>query len=175
MIAEHGEDLTFDVLNELDALHDCIQEALRLQPPLVLLMRYAKEPFEVTSSDGRSYVVPKVQHGGAGWDAGAARKPAASGPVNDTPCPSSSFSSACILMLHFLPQYPHAQGWATLPTPPNHPRTRTTPRFPPPNSPQSRALLQGDIVATSPSFSHRLQHVFKDADRFQPERFRGLP
>ncbi|KAL6771334.1 CYP51G1 [Auxenochlorella protothecoides x Auxenochlorella symbiontica] len=90
VIAEHGTDITFDVLNELDTLHNCIQEALRLQPPLVLLMRYAKEPFEVTTSDGRSYVVPK-----------------------------------------------------------------------------------GDIVATSPSFSHRLKHVFKDADSFQPERFRA--
>lgn len=61
VIAEHGTDITFDVLNELDTLHNCIQEALRLQPPLVLLMRYAKEPFEVTTSDGRSYVVPKVR------------------------------------------------------------------------------------------------------------------
>nr|QQD79796.1 sterol 14 alpha-demethylase [Prototheca miyajii] len=88
VMAKHGDRLDFDVLNELDQLHVCIQEALRLQPPLVLLMRYAKEPFTVTTSDGKSYVVPR-----------------------------------------------------------------------------------GDMVATSPSFSHRLQHVFSRADAFEPERF----
>lgn len=88
IMARHGDRLDFDVLGEMDVLHGCIQEALRLQPPLVLLMRYAKEPFEVTTSDGRAYTVPA-----------------------------------------------------------------------------------GDIVAASPSFSHRLERVFHNADAFEPERF----
>ena len=32
---------------------------------------------------------------------------------------------------------------------------------------------QGHIVAASPTFSHRLPYVFKDADEFQPDRFAG--
>jgi hypothetical protein len=32
---------------------------------------------------------------------------------------------------------------------------------------------KGDIVATSPTFAHRLQHVFKDADTYDPFRFTG--
>nr|QQD79793.1 sterol 14 alpha-demethylase [Prototheca wickerhamii] len=88
VIAQHGDALDFDVLNGMDRLHLAIMEALRLQPPLVLLMRYAKEPFEVVTSDGKAFTVPK-----------------------------------------------------------------------------------GDIVATSPSFSHRLKNVFRDPNDFQPERF----
>ena len=32
---------------------------------------------------------------------------------------------------------------------------------------------KGDIVATSPTFAHRLEHVFKDADAYDPSRFTG--
>ena len=38
-----------------------------MNPPLVMLMRYAKEPFAVSTSDGRQYVVPKVGGLGGGW------------------------------------------------------------------------------------------------------------
>lgn len=46
----------------MDTLHMNIQEALRMNPPLIMLMRYAKESFTVNTSDGKTYVVPKV-----GW------------------------------------------------------------------------------------------------------------
>lgn len=45
----------------MDTLHLNIQEALRLNPPLLMVMRYAKESFAVSTSDGRQYVVPKVR------------------------------------------------------------------------------------------------------------------
>lgn len=41
-------------------LHLNIQEALRLFPPLIMLMRYVKETFSVTDSKGRQFVIPKV-------------------------------------------------------------------------------------------------------------------
>lgn len=88
IVAKHGESLSMEVLNEMDTLHLDITEALRLQPPLILVLRYAREAFAVSTKDGKQYVVPK-----------------------------------------------------------------------------------GHIVAASPTFSHRLPYVFKDADEFQPDRF----
>lgn len=88
IMAKHGDDIDFDVLNSMDVLHRSIHEALRLGPPLPLLMRLAKEPFKITTSKGQTYVIPK-----------------------------------------------------------------------------------GHIVAASPTFSQRLEHVFKDANKYQPDRF----
>ena len=59
MMAKHGDALDFDILSSMDTLHWNIHEALRLGPPLIMVMRYSKEPFSVTTSDGTSYVVPK--------------------------------------------------------------------------------------------------------------------
>lgn len=84
----HADVIDFDVLNSMDILHRNIHEALRLGPPLIMVMRMAKESFTVTTSTGKQYVIPK-----------------------------------------------------------------------------------GHIVAASPTFSHRLQHVFKEADSYQPDRF----
>ncbi|EFN54386.1 hypothetical protein CHLNCDRAFT_56217 [Chlorella variabilis] len=88
VVREHGDKLDMDVLNGMDTLHLNIQEALRMNPPLIMVMRLAKESFPVTTSQGRTYVVPK-----------------------------------------------------------------------------------GHIVAASPTFSHRLPHVFKQPDEYQPDRF----
>ncbi len=88
VVAARGEALDMETLNSMDVLHRNIQEALRLGPPLIMVMRYAKESFEVADSKGNKFVVPK-----------------------------------------------------------------------------------GHIVAASPTFSHRLPHVFKDPDAYQPDRF----
>ena len=85
---EFGDALTIDSLNAMPALHANITEALRLHPPLIMLLRLAKKPFVATTSKGESFTVPK-----------------------------------------------------------------------------------GDMVFASPAFSHRLPHVFKDADEYQPDRF----
>ncbi|PSC68351.1 sterol 14 desaturase [Micractinium conductrix] len=88
VMREHGDKIDMDVLNSMNQLHLNIREALRMNPPLIMVMRYSKEPFSVTTSDGKHYVVPK-----------------------------------------------------------NH------------------------IVACSPTFSHRLPHVYKQPDEYQPDRY----
>ena len=42
---------------------DIATEALRLFPPLILLLREAKAPFSVTTSAGRTHLIPKARAG----------------------------------------------------------------------------------------------------------------
>lgn len=37
-----------------------MMESLRLFPPLIMLLRQAKAPFAVTTSQGKTHVIPKV-------------------------------------------------------------------------------------------------------------------
>ncbi len=60
MMGECGDELSFDTLSKMDVLHRNIQEALRIHPPLILLLRYAKEAFSVTTSKGKQVAIPKV-------------------------------------------------------------------------------------------------------------------
>ena len=57
--AKHGDGLSYEVMTQMDTLHLCIKEALRLHPPLIMLMRLAKEAFTVTDKDGKQYTIPK--------------------------------------------------------------------------------------------------------------------
>ena len=82
-----GGALSYEVLSRMDTLHVCIKEALRLQPPLIMLMRQSHEAFSVTDKEGLTRHIPK-----------------------------------------------------------------------------------GDICAVSPTFSHRLPHVWKNPDAFNPAR-----
>ncbi|CAN0171537.1 unnamed protein product [Ascophyllum nodosum] len=50
--------LTWEHLGEMELLHNCMRETLRMYPPLVLLLRMAKKNFTVTSK-GKSFTVPK--------------------------------------------------------------------------------------------------------------------
>lgn len=45
----------------METLHLNIQEALRMHPPLLLVMRYVKQPFSVTTSQGKTYNIPVVR------------------------------------------------------------------------------------------------------------------
>lgn len=63
-------------LQDMEVLHRNITEALRMHPPLVLLLRYCKEPFTVTTSQGKQYTIPKVRAAGLGRD-GVSGTPAA--------------------------------------------------------------------------------------------------
>jgi sterol 14-demethylase len=47
VMKEHGDELNFDILSEMDHLHCCVKEALRLHPPLIMLMRYCHKAFTV--------------------------------------------------------------------------------------------------------------------------------
>ena len=44
-------------------LERVMMEALRLFPPLIMLLRLAKAPFAVTTSKGKTHVIPKVGSG----------------------------------------------------------------------------------------------------------------
>lgn len=48
VIAEHGSDLSVATLDQMPVLHACITEALRMYPPLIMMLRYARKAFEVT-------------------------------------------------------------------------------------------------------------------------------
>ena len=56
---KHGDKIDFDVLAEMDELHFCIKEALRMHPPLIMLLRQCHVPFEVETTEGKKFVVPK--------------------------------------------------------------------------------------------------------------------
>ncbi|KAF5835426.1 sterol 14 desaturase [Dunaliella salina] len=59
IMSKHGQDLDMEVLGSMEVLHRNITEALRMNPPLVLLLRYAKQPFTATTSTGKQYLIPK--------------------------------------------------------------------------------------------------------------------
>jgi sterol 14alpha-demethylase len=50
IVAEDGTELSVDVLGKMNVLHACITEALRMYPPLIMMLRYARQPFTVTGS-----------------------------------------------------------------------------------------------------------------------------
>ena len=60
VINKHGHELTMEALGDMAVLQRMITEALRLFPPLILLLRLCKRSFEVATSDGKKYVIPKV-------------------------------------------------------------------------------------------------------------------
>lgn len=60
VLTKHGSTINMDVLGEMETLHLNIQEALRMHPPLLLVMRYVKQPFQVTTSQGKTYDIPAV-------------------------------------------------------------------------------------------------------------------
>ncbi len=68
---EFGDELTYEALTKMEVLHAIITEALRMHPPLVMLLRYAKESTSVTTKEGKQYVIPKVRVcGGVLWSQG---------------------------------------------------------------------------------------------------------
>ena len=60
LIRQHGTGISLEVLNEMQVLHRNVQEAVRLHPPLILLLRQVHRDFTVTTSKRKSYVVPKA-------------------------------------------------------------------------------------------------------------------
>ncbi|KAJ8759376.1 hypothetical protein K2173_006896 [Erythroxylum novogranatense] len=88
LMRKHGNKVDHDILSEMDVLYRCIKEALRLHPPLIMLLRSSHSDFSVTTRDGKEYHIPK-----------------------------------------------------------------------------------GHIVATSPAFANRLPHIYKEPDRYDPNRY----
>lgn len=54
-----GEELAFEHVQALDLMHNCMKEALRMHPPLIMLMRKAMKDVKVESASGQKWTVPK--------------------------------------------------------------------------------------------------------------------
>ncbi|KAJ4915422.1 Sterol 14-demethylase [Raphanus sativus] len=59
LMEKHGDKIDHDILSEMDVLYRCIKEALRLHPPLIMLMRASHSDFSVTARDGKTFDIPK--------------------------------------------------------------------------------------------------------------------
>lgn len=59
VMRRHGKKIDYDVLTEMDALHRSMKEALRLHPPLIMILRYNHRDFSVTTREGKEYTIPK--------------------------------------------------------------------------------------------------------------------
>ncbi|KAF2545394.1 hypothetical protein F2Q70_00019754 [Brassica cretica] len=59
LMEKHGDKIDHDILSEMDVLYRCIKEALRLHPPLIMLMRASHCDFSVTARDGKTFDIPK--------------------------------------------------------------------------------------------------------------------
>ena len=61
IMTEFGSEVSLEALNHMEVLQRNITEALRINPPLTLLLRQVKKSFAVTTSSGKTHIVPKVQ------------------------------------------------------------------------------------------------------------------
>uniref|UniRef100_A0A7N0TXC9 sterol 14alpha-demethylase n=1 Tax=Kalanchoe fedtschenkoi TaxID=63787 RepID=A0A7N0TXC9_KALFE len=59
LLGKHGDKLDHDILAEMDVLYRCIKEALRLHPPLIMLLRSSHSDFSVKTREGKEYDIPK--------------------------------------------------------------------------------------------------------------------
>eukprot|EP00958_Prasinococcus_capsulatus_P023576 scaffold3551_cov408-Prasinococcus_capsulatus_cf.AAC.3 len=59
IMREYGTEINYESLSKMTELYKCIKEALRLHPPLIMLLRYVQVPFNVTTAEGKSYTIPK--------------------------------------------------------------------------------------------------------------------
>jgi sterol 14-demethylase len=62
VVARRGAGRVVDhyaALQEMDTLHRCVKETLRLHPPALMLLRHARRGFAVRDRDGREYEVPE--------------------------------------------------------------------------------------------------------------------
>ncbi|KAL0356614.1 UNVERIFIED_CONTAM: Sterol 14-demethylase [Sesamum calycinum] len=59
LMQKHGNKIDYDILSEMEALYRCIKEALRLHPPLIMLLRSSHSDFSVKTREGIEYDIPK--------------------------------------------------------------------------------------------------------------------
>ncbi|TKW00933.1 hypothetical protein SEVIR_8G145600v4 [Setaria viridis] len=59
VMKRHGDRTDYDVVSEMHFLHRCIKEALRLQPPIPMLLRQSHCDFTVTTKEGKEFDIPK--------------------------------------------------------------------------------------------------------------------
>ncbi|KAL0286822.1 UNVERIFIED_CONTAM: Sterol 14-demethylase [Sesamum calycinum] len=59
IMQKHGNKIDYDTLSEMEVLYRCIKEALRLHPPLIMLLRSSHSEFSVKTKEGVEYDIPK--------------------------------------------------------------------------------------------------------------------
>jgi len=59
VMTKYNGEINLDSLAEMDLLHACMKETLRLFPPLILLMRKCLEPMLYTNKEGKEIIIPK--------------------------------------------------------------------------------------------------------------------
>ncbi|KAG9144770.1 hypothetical protein Leryth_017243 [Lithospermum erythrorhizon] len=59
LMKKYGTKIDHDILSEMEVLYRCIKEALRLHPPLIMLLRQSHSDFSVKTKDGKEYDIPK--------------------------------------------------------------------------------------------------------------------
>uniref|UniRef100_A0ACD5XQ35 Uncharacterized protein n=1 Tax=Avena sativa TaxID=4498 RepID=A0ACD5XQ35_AVESA len=59
MVARHGDRVDYEVLQEMETLHRCVKETLRLHPPATVLLRHTRRSFAVRTREGKEYEVPE--------------------------------------------------------------------------------------------------------------------
>ncbi|KAK3021108.1 hypothetical protein RJ639_045492 [Escallonia herrerae] len=59
LMKKHGSRVDHDILSEMEVLYRCIKEALRLHPPLIMLLRSSHSDFSVKTKEGKEYDIPK--------------------------------------------------------------------------------------------------------------------
>ncbi|KAM0846558.1 hypothetical protein ACQ4PT_055579 [Festuca glaucescens] len=59
IIGKYNDQVDYNVLLEMDTLHNCIKEALRLHPSAPMLVRNAHKHFTVLTKQGNEYDIPK--------------------------------------------------------------------------------------------------------------------
>ncbi|XP_052205248.1 sterol 14-demethylase isoform X2 [Diospyros lotus] len=59
LVEKHGNKVDHDTLSEMEVLYRCIKEALRLHPPLIMLLRSSHSDFSVKTREGKEYDIPK--------------------------------------------------------------------------------------------------------------------
>ena len=51
--------IDYDSVGKMEYLQNCVKEALRMFPPLIMLMRMAMQDIETVTADGQKFVIPK--------------------------------------------------------------------------------------------------------------------
>ncbi|KAJ3696635.1 hypothetical protein LUZ61_000340 [Rhynchospora tenuis] len=59
LLGRHGSKIDFDILREMDVLYRCIKEAIRIGPPPIIIPRYCRKSFTITTKEGNKYMIPK--------------------------------------------------------------------------------------------------------------------
>ncbi|CAM0907696.1 unnamed protein product [Alopecurus aequalis] len=59
IMSRHRALVDYVVLQEMETLHRCVKETLRLHPPGMTLLRHARRSFTVRTKEGDEYVVPE--------------------------------------------------------------------------------------------------------------------